>query len=242
VTWLGAIAVQLGATYLLGGKMTEATGGNLSEPNSEFPKEALITIPLIGSALAFTFDIGYFWGIDINLFTLFSVTEHVLFAMEALPLAVTFAAIVTFLFGSSPGKKVLGLISPSPKMTWVDWLIFATIPIPLVVAIWVGSAAMFAAFAAGICTGILHKSSPSRNTVILCVGFMVFFVAWAIGFDLGRQYLRSENVKHSIQVDSQVLSVKIIRSGDKGVLYYEPKEKELAFVRWEAIKKISETR
>jgi hypothetical protein len=37
--------------------------------------------------LAFMFNIGYFAPIDIRLFTLFSLSEHLLFSIEAIPIA-----------------------------------------------------------------------------------------------------------------------------------------------------------
>jgi hypothetical protein len=37
--------------------------------------------------LALIFDVGYFGAIDINLFTNFSISEHFLFSVEALPTA-----------------------------------------------------------------------------------------------------------------------------------------------------------
>jgi hypothetical protein len=45
-------------------------------------------IPILIVALATTFDAGYFWGIDINFFTLFSLSEHLVFAAEAIPFAI----------------------------------------------------------------------------------------------------------------------------------------------------------
>ena len=50
--------------------------------------------------LAITFDVGYFAAIDLSFFTFFSLPEHLLFAMEALPLAfavVTMIALSIFL-------------------------------------------------------------------------------------------------------------------------------------------------
>src|SRR4051812_9890749 len=48
-------------------------------------KELIVFIPVFGSALAIVFDVGYFSGIDINLFTLFSINEHIVFALQVFP-------------------------------------------------------------------------------------------------------------------------------------------------------------
>lgn len=58
------------------------------------PYEKLFpVVPLIGTSIAVFFDVGYFYGVGIDYFTLFSLTEHIGFALEALPIAL---AIATF--------------------------------------------------------------------------------------------------------------------------------------------------
>jgi hypothetical protein len=47
----------------------------------------LALIPLLGAAIALTYDVGYFWAIDISFFTLFSLSEHIVFAIQPFPIA-----------------------------------------------------------------------------------------------------------------------------------------------------------
>jgi hypothetical protein len=44
-------------------------------------------IPLLGAGIALTYDVGYFWTIGISFFTLFSLSEHIVLALQAFPLA-----------------------------------------------------------------------------------------------------------------------------------------------------------
>jgi hypothetical protein len=44
--------------------------------------------PVIAPTFAFAFNIGCFIAIDINWFTLFNLTEHMVFAIKALPIAI----------------------------------------------------------------------------------------------------------------------------------------------------------
>jgi hypothetical protein len=48
-------------------------------------KELLVVVPVIGSSLAITHDVGFFYGLDIGYFTFFSIAEHVVFALQAIP-------------------------------------------------------------------------------------------------------------------------------------------------------------
>jgi hypothetical protein len=72
---------------------------NTSAQNSDkwTVKEFLVTLPVLGSALAVTFDVGYFTALDINYFNIFSISEHITFALEVLPtaLAISILTIVT---------------------------------------------------------------------------------------------------------------------------------------------------
>jgi hypothetical protein len=54
-------------------------------------KDLAILIPLVGIVLAVTYDVGFFYGIGIEYFTLFSLQEHILFALQAIPTAFALA-------------------------------------------------------------------------------------------------------------------------------------------------------
>jgi len=214
-----------------------------SKIDDGFPKEALVLIPLIGSVLAITYDVGYFYGIDINFFTFFSVTEHLVFAMEAAPMAFIFAVFITFIVGTERGKQYVGLEAgkpnKQPQLFWVSYVIGAAF---IAFGLFYGYVGVLSAVITGILTGYVYTRSPPRNVIFVSAGATILFVAWTTGFDSGRAYLRNGNASHSLQTTNQVLSVNIIRSGDKGVLFYEPKEKQIAFLKWDQIQKISETR
>ena len=49
-------------------------------------KDYLAVASFMLTAGALTFDVGYFAGVDLNFFTFFSISEQILFALEALPL------------------------------------------------------------------------------------------------------------------------------------------------------------
>ena len=85
-------------------------------------KDFLIPLPIFGTIAAVVFDVGYFYGIDINLFTLFTLSEHILFSIEALPFV--FVAISIFgsvflgkAFGKSLERDLLSRFE-LPKVAW----------------------------------------------------------------------------------------------------------------------------
>jgi len=56
-------------------------------------------VPLFGTVLAAAYDVGYFIGFDISFYTFFSLSEHLMFVLEAIPL------------GQTITLAILGLIS-----------------------------------------------------------------------------------------------------------------------------------
>ncbi|MBI5313368.1 MAG: hypothetical protein HZB28_09680 [Methylocystis sp.] len=64
----------------------------------EFATKITGLISAVAVSVAVTFNLGYFYGIDINLFTLFSLSEHILFAVEALPIAFIIVTMVFVFF------------------------------------------------------------------------------------------------------------------------------------------------
>lgn len=73
--------------------MPDASSPAIEDHNLAINKDLIVAIPLLVTAIAATFDVGYFSGIDINYFTLFSLSEHLVFALEALPMALVVSAL-----------------------------------------------------------------------------------------------------------------------------------------------------
>ena len=57
-------------------------------------KDVAVIVPLIGSTLAISFEVGSFTPIIEGSFSLFSITEHIGFALSVLPIAIALSAIV----------------------------------------------------------------------------------------------------------------------------------------------------
>jgi hypothetical protein len=69
-----------------------------SKPEPWSVKDGLIAIPFLASALALTWEVGFFVRVKAGAFGIFSISEHLTFALQALPVAF-FAA--TLLIGGA---------------------------------------------------------------------------------------------------------------------------------------------
>ncbi len=59
-------------------------------------KDILAIAPILWAAFALLFDVGYFYGVDINYFNFFSFTEHLVFAAQAAPYAMALLFLTGF--------------------------------------------------------------------------------------------------------------------------------------------------
>jgi hypothetical protein len=70
------------------------------------PKDWLLFAPVLGSAVAVIYDVGLFYGLDISFFAFFSIGEHLLFALEALPVTFVIAVVVIWFVGESASSRL----------------------------------------------------------------------------------------------------------------------------------------
>jgi hypothetical protein len=68
-------------------------------------KDGLVLVPFLASALALTWEVGYFLKIGDGSFGLFTLSEHITFAIQALPFAlgITTLAVILFVM-TKPGQ------------------------------------------------------------------------------------------------------------------------------------------
>jgi len=78
---------------------------NIHTRSSPWNEKHLAYVTLFATAIAITYDVGYFYAIKSSFFTLFSLSEHIVFALQALPLAfllIPFGALAILYFGQQP--------------------------------------------------------------------------------------------------------------------------------------------
>jgi hypothetical protein len=200
-------------------------------------------IPVLAVALAITFDSGYFWAIDINFFTLFSLSEHLVFAIEAIPDVLGVMAFCSLflplLFWLIPDIKhynkwtlrassaVLALIFA--YLVWRRHYLMIELQ-SCIVALLLGAL-------------IVRRQFPERrreSLIGLAVG-SAFLMSFTLGFSIGHFYLHvTEFHPHSILLkESTAVVGRIVRSGERGILFVESEGNTLQFYRLDQVISIS---
>ena len=239
--------------------MTEAA----DKTTSLWKDSYLAYIPLLGAAVAVTFDVGYFFALNWSFFTLFSLSEHILFAIQAFPIALV---IVLLSFGA------VGIILNAPSRTspaapvnpqtlhGIKLIAAYVILVLLVLALLslVGYLLYSIISSTPIVTPLLMETfivlggfvfipDPYKRTFIAAAAVVFvltfsFFVVYLFSAsaitsaepnNLFQLGVGTINLKNGASIDGR-----IIRSGERGVLIYDQVSDRLRFLLWEGITSI----
>jgi hypothetical protein len=224
-------------------------------------KDFLVLVPLLGSALAITYDVAYFSAININLFSLFSLSEHIVFALEVFPAALLFAFAVGVLFYFSPRIRsgvrsamrdaTGGATRPDGYAHRSYKSLFLVVALLLIlVSVCILASVTFlpkaVALEAVICSTIMVIAFETRSVM----GRLAFFFlaatafAFSFGYQIASETLHpSSSVKHLVTTietkNDGTIDARLIRSGDRGVLFLNKQNNQVALLPWDEIKQIS---
>jgi hypothetical protein len=216
-------------------------------------------VPLIGTTIAVAFDVGYFYGVGINYFTIFSLTEHIGFSLEAIPFALAILVALLLLEALSDllidrslrraASKLDELSSNDQKKAYLSKRRIGRRLLTLTF------------FAAGL--SYLWFDTSYRAFVLLSTMFVTILVLWTapnrwyssqptflflvgtcaavlLGDWIGSGYISRASNSDTITLKSgEVVAVKLIRAGERGVLFAKPELRSVEFYQWESIKAIS---
>jgi hypothetical protein len=223
-----------------------------TKPDSVNFKDIALLIPVMGSAVAMTYDSGYFWGLDIKMFTMFSFSEHVVFALEALPVAILASIILAgfIIFGEIGSRRgfesakrerlspeAIKRIQYERHALYVAFFSLGAFEI---------ATSNYAFGIAMILLGVfcaleLFVPALAGTPIILQLGacFGLLLVSFAAGFELQRSDANRTKPSHLIKVGDKELSGLMIRIGDKGVLFAQLKPRQLMFIKWDQVSSVS---
>lgn len=228
-------------------------------------KDLIVALPVFAGTLAITYDVGYFYGFDMGYFTMFSLAEHIVFAMQAIPVAFGVAltiptGIVSFELGARkaqketpaiPGegtsveelKKIQAQVQAYFRKSQRELLFFSAIFTAFgAVAMWfkyylVGALAIVLG-SAGVFAFVLPDIFLRRRAILAWYTVGLVVVGFFLGFQNARGILAETSAKHVITVSDGELRGHLVRSGERGVLFYEPSSNKISFLVWGDVKRI----
>jgi hypothetical protein len=226
-----------------------------SRPNASgfATKDALVVLPFVGSAIAMSWEVGSFIpisGVGGGTFGLFSLSEHLSFAIEALPIGLMFAAMLPIVLAGASMPPRRRPRQPS-RANGRSIRISLRIGVTILALIGTGIAALgiyersspilvlsFAMFALAA-TFALYPPAMFLWPKQLFIGVAAFAMAMAmaLGVDYTRTILNFPG-RHTVHAVINDISkeVVVLRTGERGLLIYEPDSRHFAFEKWNTVK------
>ena len=213
-------------------------------------KDLTVIVPVTASSFAFAYVVGYFYAFDISWFAFFSLPEHLIFALRALPIAI----------GASVGLLIaLRFSTLERRWKWLqnrlNWLVLGWIGVLAAAAVlaFAGNhpslSLSFLLIAAGsyIYNDISGPRSPFASVLFWAITLMVLCLM--VGFVSGSSWrfhayfpLDRPMVLAFAKAGSGANSSqgRVIFAGSAWILFYDYEAKKMRLVRPENIDEISE--
>jgi hypothetical protein len=202
-------------------------------------KDWLLFVPILGSFLSVVYETGCFIPLGSAAFGLFSLSDHFLWTLQALPLAVAaMAGIITAQFFTTSVERIPRIASArSNRFTnaFVRWIIIGAMVIS---ALYLRSTIGIAA-ALDIILLRFGRNRGDRVSQSAILGFCLIIFLLAIGFDQTRAVL---NLTVPAKFDfggSNVKDLVLVRSGESGMLLFDRTENSFRYVKKDDVKSIT---
>jgi hypothetical protein len=222
-------------------------------------KDFITFVPILATALAVFYDVGYFSGFDINYFSFFTLNEHIVFALEILPTAMLVCALslpqVFWLFNpksyeNRPFHSGQAFMGGGPEQSFSRRLANA-IKVWALAALSIG-AALYAvynlseqyvlqimALIVGV-GGALYSLGTKQLVIYIVLGAAgPPLFAYAFGLQQADQ-AQHATASHIIRRDKEENSREgvLLRAGERGILFFDAATRQVTMIRWDGVTEV----
>jgi len=236
--------------------MPDSDGRIQRESGLAISKDFLVLIPLLGSGLAITYDVGFFTGFNISYFTFFSLSEHIVFSLEFLPFALLSAFVTGLLiYFAQPilarGRLSLGrrynfartYVMPLSIVFWgCIFTYFVRTPIAITIGISISALFLYFVIELESFLGRLAFGCAAAVVTSYWLGYSLSNGLWRPSTDVVENYIERFKTPITTTIETKsngVVEARLLRSGDRGVHFYNKKTKQITLLRWDEIMQIS---
>jgi hypothetical protein len=217
--------------------MDKASDEKIEQPFAA--KDYVVLLPALASAMALSYDVGCFGPYGVRFMGFFSLTEHLVFALEALPIALVVGTMVPLIVNAIVDTTVVRLPSRRAvvKRVLLSLVVSAVVGISLALGLWTLGIIVFAAF-----LSLIIKSLPapvSRVSLACCVAAIALLLSLAVGVDSANLQKFVSKRTQTITTTSAELERILLRSGEKGILVFDRASQTTDFLPWDQIQQIS---
>jgi hypothetical protein len=210
-------------------------------------------------SIALSTDLGTFYGIDVSYFTFFTLTEHVLFTIEFIPIAFVYAfcivawALLSKIYMHESRSAIITLLGSYMIIVGSIFLVALVRNIAgfgldtlMMVSIAVGIPVSVVVILRMIDKSSLHDASKSKRrsaTLVICAYALALLASFFLGVLLGKRLTSPQGEGH-LKIHNIVtrefgdISGRVIRSGGSGILLFDTDHREIVFIKWDSIQKV----
>jgi hypothetical protein len=199
-------------------------------------------LSFVAMLLSLSFDVGYFTGSDINFYSFFSLSEHIMFAVQVLPSVLVGIFVGVFVFlpmlersGNKIGENLnfIGnqgsLIAEKKSINFFLLKIYLYYSLILVSNLCVIGIVFIALL-------FRNKSKFEDWYIPGLVTYILLVSPFTAGYDNASASIYSSKKQHTILKVCQFC--RVMRSGERGIMYVDSNSK-LHFATWTQVQSIS---
>jgi len=217
--------------------------------------EITTAVPLLSAGASFAYVVGYFLASDLSWFPFFSLPEHIVFAVRALPVALAAGVGMTFVWQYPRIQRELGIspkVGTSLALCWIMALL--VVGVLLLLAGHVGLSAGLWVFAASAWAH--HKAPPPKRSLAEIVHWVTvsMMLSLATGYATGQAWRFSKwlGLSKSIGVELNSDCVKsrdgcttfmighVMFAGNSAILFYDFHDQAAVLLKRDDIKQMYE--
>jgi hypothetical protein len=214
--------------------MTEASVQKIAQNFG--PKDYLVLLPVSVSAMALSYDVGCFTVYGHMFMGFFSFTEHLVFAVEALPFAIFGGVAIALIMINLTGPATRPPTSMVKRIIVLCILLACAVVSLFILGLWVPGAILFSVAIALI---IMSLPSPPAAYLLACLALIIpLFLSLAVGIDwanLQKFYPKQQQ----IVTTSAEFERTVLRAGERGILVLDRVSQQTDFLPWDQIRGVS---
>ncbi|MBR0876891.1 hypothetical protein JQ608_06705 [Bradyrhizobium liaoningense] len=214
-------------------------------------KDVAIFLPLMGSALAISFEFGSFLPIGMGAFGMFSLSEHVLWSLTAMPfllgppLAIFSTNAIMAIFANPIGRTIVRHTKTgrnARRVIAVFVLVLLLIASGMMGLAMRNGQGLFMTVALGVYAFAVAMMSPksllTRRNIVGGAIVLAIVAAMAQGWDQTRIGLDHGCPANFVFEGNTNRSAILVRAGERGILLYDRPPQRFSFSKWDGLLKL----
>jgi hypothetical protein len=198
-------------------------------------KDLMTVAPVAAIVLAAMYDFGAFNAVDKSLFTLFSWSDHIVFALEAVFPAIVIVAALGWSLSKFTFDTPLKY-QPRGRL-WFLVILFALLTLAIVLKAGGWDNAVMLWGLLGLITLCAMFLRVSLSGVIVAYSLGLVFGAYVLGYGNAYETLRLPGEQLLLTTNNQMHG-RAFRSGERGLLFYDTTTKKMSFLLWSEVKRL----